>query len=416
VAASTTTIRSPEADAYEPLLRRHMPELDTIRGIAILAVIAYHAFYWSRDLQVFSGWQHQFLVMMSGGQFGVNLFFVLSGFLITGILLDSKESTDYYRRFYFRRALRILPAYYFTIFLLILFGLTSRGFLLMSLIYCSNLCALFGITFMSYAVLWSLSVEEHFYLLWPAAVRKLQTSKLLVLLCVVLIGCPLSRFLYHVHGAHTGHPVMFGYYTWNNADGLALGALVAILMRRPRWGRRETRALAGLFFLVALSLTVAGYPTILTRRTAIGEALQQVPWNLGCAGLLCVFLLIGTSSARRMVRSRFLIFFGRISYGLYLYQVIFLLGYQWAFSRLHLDTWIHPGPWYEIWLQALTAGAAAVVFSYCSRRYLEEPFLRLKDLPIFGERRDAVPALQLPALNPMENPELSKSRSKAAGR
>src|SRR5277367_1474170 len=102
----------------EPLLRSHMPELDALRGIAVIGVLFYHGLYWARDLTAYSPWQARLLELMSVGQFGVNLFFVLSGFLITGVLLDSTTRPDYFKRFYFRRALRILPAYYFTLLLL----------------------------------------------------------------------------------------------------------------------------------------------------------------------------------------------------------------------------------------------------------------------------------------------------------
>ena len=190
-----------------------MPELDTIRGLAILGVLLYHGFYWVRDLSLYTPWQRHFFTLMAPGQFGVNLFFVLSGFLITGILLDSRNRPDYYQRFYFRRALRILPAYYFTLLLLILFGLTSRGFLSMSLVYSSNMSPLFGIA-LSYPVLWSLAVEEHFYLIWPMAARRISTTKLLWLLCAILVLTPVSRFLYHEHAVATNTVgAGFGYYT-----------------------------------------------------------------------------------------------------------------------------------------------------------------------------------------------------------
>lgn len=81
------SLQSPRATSvYELLLRPHMPELDTIRGLAILGVLLYHGFYWTRDLRLYTPWQRHFLTLMAPGQFGVNLFFVLSGFLITGIL------------------------------------------------------------------------------------------------------------------------------------------------------------------------------------------------------------------------------------------------------------------------------------------------------------------------------------------
>ena len=224
---------APGTPALEPLLRSHMPELDSLRGLAILGVLLYHGLYWARDLSLYSPWQSRIFRLMAPGQFGVNLFFVLSGFLITGILLDSRTREDYFRRFYFRRALRILPAYYLTLLLLVLFKLTSLGFLLVSLAYSSNMAPLFGLA-ISYPVLWSLAVEEHFYLVWPAIVRRISTRILLWLLAALLVLSPVSRFFYfqpvlRVPGVRPG----FGSFTWNHLDGLALGAIVAILVRRP---------------------------------------------------------------------------------------------------------------------------------------------------------------------------------------
>lgn len=353
-----------------------MPELDTIRGIAILGVVLYHAFYWGRDLSVFPVWQRRFLLSMSPGQFGVNLFFVLSGFLITGILIDSKKRPDYYSRFYFRRILRILPAYYFTILLLILLGVTSRGFLLMSLAYCANLCGLFGIA-LSYPVLWSLAVEEHFYLVWPAVVKRFTEQKLIYVVSAIVIFSPVSRYLYHMHAAHTGTNTTSYYYTWNNADGLALGALVALLLRRPDWKRQQLRNLCIAFLVLVVLIVTIGYPESVTRRTPLGDALQFASCNLASAGLLGIFLLVGSSSWKSVVTPTPLIFLGKISYGLYLYHVLF---FRWVVPRIHFETWMHLSQWEGMWLRAFVAGGMAVVFSYLSRQYLEEPFLRLKDM------------------------------------
>src|SRR5208282_44091 len=109
----------------ESLLRSRMPELDTIRGIAVLLVLFFHGFGFRYGLQGLSGLPKLFVAATLPGWMGVNLFFVLSGFLITGILLDSKSKSDYYRSFYTRRALRILPLYYGV--LLILGILTRTG-------------------------------------------------------------------------------------------------------------------------------------------------------------------------------------------------------------------------------------------------------------------------------------------------
>jgi peptidoglycan/LPS O-acetylase OafA/YrhL len=139
----------------EPLLRREMPELDTIRGLAILGVLLYHGLYWNVNLSNFPSLERIILTGMWAGRMGVDLFFVLSGFLITGILLDSRNRQDYYRRFYARRALRILPAYLLILAILAVTKYTPLSFVLLSLIYLSNLTPLFGIP-IAYPVLWSL--------------------------------------------------------------------------------------------------------------------------------------------------------------------------------------------------------------------------------------------------------------------
>ena len=357
-----------------------MPELDTIRGVAILAVFFFHGLNLARDLSPYPPWQRHFLTLMAAGKFGVNLFFVLSGFLITGILLESRNRQDYYKKFYFHRALRILPAYYFTLLLLILFGLTSRGFLLMSLAYSSNLSPLLGFA-LSYPVLWSLAVEEHFYLIWPTAVRRISSTTLFSVLGTILVLGPIFRLLHHLHAVATNAWVAgFEHYTWNNLDGLALGAIVAILARRPGWDRRQMSRLSTVLIMSAIIILVAGYPYgILTRWTAVGEALQQVPWNLGFASMLGFSLLIGSGRWRRLAAPPFMVFFGKISYGLYLYHLMVFSGFEWFARQKKFTFPLNLSPWEQAWLRLVVVGTVSVVFAYLSRRYFEEPFLRLKN-------------------------------------
>lgn len=375
------------SDVYQPLLRPHMPELDSIRGLAILGVVFYHGLYWAKDMRLYSAWQRLFLSLMSSGQFGVNLFFILSGFLITGILLDSRSRHDFYKRFYFRRALRILPAYYATLLILVLFGLMSRGFLYMSLLYSSNLSLLFGIA-MSYPVLWSLAVEEHFYFLWPAAVRNLSPRSLTWVAGFILVLSPICRLSCHLH-AEAVHFVDTGcgFYTWNMADGLALGALIAMNMRKPGFKRRHMWAVTIFLFALGLLVSFAGLPFgITTRMSAVGEAFQYVPMNLWFGATLCLFLLIGSGPRKSWVTPRILTFFGEISYGLYLYHMLFFAGYQWLARRTNFESSLGLNPWDRTWTTLLVAGATSIIVAYLSRRYFEGPFLQLKDwLP---ERRD----------------------------
>ena len=186
----------------------------------------------------------------------------------------------------------------------------------------------------------------------------------------------------------------YGFYTWNNADGLALGAVIAQLLRKPGWGREQVGRLAAAFFVLACVIAGAGYPQILTRWTRIGEALQPVPWNLACGGLLCVFLLLGSSSWKRLVTPAPLAFLGTISYGLYLYHLLFFSVYAWMFRRFNLENSLHPGFSMQVWLRAAFVAVTAVAFSWISRKYLEDPFLKLKDTQpefLFPERSDLAP-------------------------
>ena len=141
-----------------PIVRSKMPELDTIRGIAILSVLFYHGFFWSNGVTGLQGAARLFVQLTRFGWLGVNLFFVLSGFLITGILVESKQRIDYYKRFYIRRALRILPAFYALLLVLALMPSQNGRYLFLSFFYLSNLAPLFAIP-MTYAMPLSLAVE-----------------------------------------------------------------------------------------------------------------------------------------------------------------------------------------------------------------------------------------------------------------
>jgi peptidoglycan/LPS O-acetylase OafA/YrhL len=146
-----------------------MRGLDVLRGIAILLVLIYHGFLFSAPRLVLGTPTLQSLYLLTGwGWLGVNLFFVISGFLITGILQDSRSSTQYFQRFYTRRALRILPAYLVTLFLLWGFHLVRLPYLLICVLFLANMPGLLLPTGTAlYGPLWPLAVEEQFYLVWP---------------------------------------------------------------------------------------------------------------------------------------------------------------------------------------------------------------------------------------------------------
>lgn len=337
-----------------------MPELDSIRGVAILGVLVYHGFYSSMDQGNISHWQRVLLTATWAGRLGVDLFFVLSGFLITGLLLDSRERPDYYRRFYWRRALRILPVY-----LAVLGGLAllryPPAFLLLSLAYMSNLAPLFGVG-IAYSVLWSLAVEEHFYFAWPMIVRKLSKGGLLWLSTAIVVVSPLLRLI----SLRYAHDFWFNGYTWNSADGLACGAILAILVRQ----RINDRKYLFRIVCAAMLLAAAFAPfAVVSRNQKMGAAFQVVPWHFLFVGVVGSCLLIGTSELKWLVQLPILRFFGFISYGLYLFHSLIFRGYD----RLLAST----GLW-DLIRRFLCVLLVAVLIAWLSRKYFEERFLQMK--------------------------------------
>jgi peptidoglycan/LPS O-acetylase OafA/YrhL len=363
-----------------PLLRPKMRELDSLRGIASVSVVLYHCFNWAlMNLSIYGSAQRLMIRLMAAGQFGVNLFFVLSGFLITGLLIDSKNRADYYKRFYIRRALRILPAYYAILVLLAVFQIASRRFLIASALYSANLAPLFGIP-ISYGVLWSLGVEEHFYLVWPAVIHRITLRTALAVSVAVITVSPVLRFVCALHAI----PRHFqgsecGFYTWNVADGLAYGAVLAIVMRAYSLQRGQLRWFSLFCLGLAGIVTLTGLPFgITTRLNAVGAALQGVPWDLASLGAIGLFILAGTGKLQRLVTPKSLLFLGDISYGLYLVHILVLIE-TWKFLA-----WVAPGflssqtPTMLLWVRFAIVGPVSVLLAYVSRWYFEEPLLKLK--------------------------------------
>lgn len=363
-----------------PVLRSRMPELDTIRGIAVLLVLFFHGFGFRYGIQSLSGFARLFVAATLPGWIGVNLFFVLSGFLITGILLDTKHKAGYFRTFYIRRALRILPLYYAV--LLFLAVLTRSGavnrqaswaFLGLSFFYLSNVTGLFGVA-MQYGVLWSLAVEEHFYLLWPAVVRSLSRQRVVIAGVVICVLCPCLRGFYSIR-----HYDMGTGYTWLVADGLATGAVLAAWARGP-WGTRSCMVLVTKVLLaVGLAMFGFGYPFGISRASRfLGSTLRETALNLFFAGVISFALLAGTSRWKALVDRPVLRFFGEISYCVYLiHMLVFDLEDRflpYVFPRLATAA----GNFGVMILQFSLAAGFTVGVSYLSRRYFEEPFLRLK--------------------------------------
>jgi peptidoglycan/LPS O-acetylase OafA/YrhL len=357
------------------IVRPKMPELDSLRGVAILLVVFYHGFFWSNGLVGLSGAAKIFVSLTRFGWLGVNLFFVLSGFLITGILVDSKAQEHYFRRFYVRRALRILPAFYGLLLILLFIPSQSRAYLLLSFFYLSNLASPLGIP-MTYTMLWSLAVEEHFYFVWPVAVRVLSGRVLLSFAAAIVCAEPFLRAWYFFRGWPEGS----GYLTWLVADGLAMGAILAMIVRFPQFTRKRLTLFIAAMLGIAGSMAIFGAQYgILTQRRLLGASLLLTVAQLFFLGGLGLTLFLGTGKWRRLVNIPVLQFFGEISYGLYLIHWLFFAGYDAIVFRLWPSP--HPalGKMTLMSVRFVCAAGLASIAAFLSRKYFEGPFLRLKN-------------------------------------
>lgn len=351
-----------------------MPELDSLRGVAIIGVIFLHGFYWQYSKLHFGKMAGLFLNLTQPGWLGVNLFFVLSGFLITGILLDSAHRDDYYKRFYIRRSLRILPAYYTLLFLLGILRQARIGYLGLALVYMANVTEFFGVT-QAYGPLWSLAVEEHFYLLWPTIIHRLSRRGVAAAALAVCAAVPLFR------GASfsLGHKTGLGTYTWFVADGLASGALIAVYLRTTVT-RSQVRRTCVILMLTGVLLGIAGGPFgIATRDRLLGAAFQYTIINIIFSGILLSSLVVGTASWGKAINNSILGFFGYISYGLYLIHLLVFRLYD-AICQSFVPSLEPRNFHFELVVLRFTvAASAAVAIAYVSRVHFEQWFLEFKD-------------------------------------
>lgn len=381
----------------------HLPALDGLRGVAILLVLMDHF----TRLQPSTALERLLSRGATVGWVGVDLFFVLSGFLITGILLDAKGGEQSFRNFYLRRACRIFPLYYGYLLLLFL-GLPHMGVLSSEEVrnlldtqgwywsYLSNvMIALVGSWDpipMETLHFWSLAVEEQFYLLWPLVVWTLPERRLKSVCVGAMVGSLLLRLV--LHGA--GQPGLVLYVlTPTHLDPLAVGAWLAIASREAggiarfsRWSRPLVLGSAG---GVAAVMMTAGGPVV----NSLG--MQSVGYPLLavlCGGLLLAALTApGTSKLTRLWRSRLLGFFGRRSYALYvLHPLLLLLAVRWGYDVPDFASRFGSQLVGQACFAALLTAASAGV-AFVSWHLWEEPFLRLKS---YFPMRDSSPLLLQP--------------------
>ena len=369
--------------------RFYLPELDVLRFFAFFGVFVFHLppsgmwFFWSYGV---------FGDLGIAGVFGVDLFFTLSGFLITSLLLRERDETGdiNLKAFYARRTLRIWPLYYFAIGLTFLLTRLPPSLLsaplwgnmfppMQASIYFFLAIFLFNFDFgnggssghfpVMYP-LWSISVEEQFYLVWPWLARYLPRKRIVLAPIVMLAIAAVAHMV--------SLPLKL---TWNNTftrlDPIAIGILIALL---PRFELRPLMRLALIVVGIASWVVAVRYCSmplqVSTAEVAIGYPLVAI----GSGAIVVAILGIQTFRSGSAV-ARALIYLGKISYGLYVYNPIaktagYIILYRWvlpasaAAGRPQWETWTA----FVVFVFGLNVAMAAA-----SYRWLEAPFLRLKE-------------------------------------
>lgn len=363
--------------------QRRIPELDGLRGMAILLVMVGHYFsvpgvgsvsllngYWFR-----LGWT------------GVDLFFVLSGFLIGGILLEARGSSNYFKTFYARRFFRIIPLYYAWILLYVILAPVLRIFLsekigpvqqvdgsiLAHLFFVQNFHEFLkpGASFWWFSSTWSLAVEEQYYLVAPLLVRYLSKRSLAVVLTLVTLAAPILRFVvrnYFADGAWLAYRLMPC-----RADALALGMLAALIWSSPSaraWLEKHTLILYAiftfLFYGVAYLWRWYSDPMLLLTQTAGYTVIA-----LFFAVLLLIVLTERSFFLSGVMRLGFLRELGGISYCVYIiHTAVYFFCHQLILHTLPAVTDV-PAAGVTFLAALLTYGIAKL-----SWKYFEQPQLR----------------------------------------
>ena len=308
------------------------------------------------------------------GQSGVVLFFVLSGFLITRILLNTKGSKNYFKNFFIRRSLRILPLYY--IFLLIHYYLAplilkteipNFSLQIYHYLFLQDFAMTFNWLYSGPGHFWSLAVEEHSYLFWPFVIIITPKKQLLkVILSIIVISILIRALMLNYN--YNGY-----FFTFTRFDALAIGAILSLLELRYRFSHKYLSR----YIILLIGILI---PSVLMWTMFSGSGNNTIQIFKYLVIGFTFFSIIGMvlsikdkSVINKILESRFFRYSGKISYGLYVYHpLIFLILLKYCNTHILL-------------LNFVICFSLTYLISTLSYRYFENPFLKLKKYFVYNK-------------------------------
>jgi peptidoglycan/LPS O-acetylase OafA/YrhL len=363
------------AEAYTG--RFYRPELDALRFFAFLGVFVFHAAPRTIDFYDAAGYPHwlsNFLISVFGaGAYGVDLFFALSAYLITSLMLREKAATGNLdlRSFYVRRILRIWPLYLSFVAFSAVAPLWTpaqklpfhyvAGFTLLA----GNWIYVFYGLPASFAIpLWTVSIEEQFYLSWPLAFRKLSVRGMAIVAVSLLVTANVWRIILAASGAASQ---AMEYNTFTRLDPIALGILIALVGNRlpqfTRWQRSALLACGMASWIAVYGFSVLYHPDPANQwRSVLGHPVTAL------ASAAILLSVIG--SQHSLLKNKQLLYLGKISYGLY---VIHEFAHFCAIRLVHASTPL------MVLVQSCVGLVLTILLAAASYRWLESPFLKLKE-------------------------------------
>lgn len=350
----------------------HIAELDGFRGIAAVAVFFHHISFASvdRTSNLWNPLIKSICSVSAYGLYGVDLFFVLSGYLITSILLKDRGYDDYYFNFYWKRALRILPLYLISLAVAWLWFRASKGGVLVSVFFMANFGRLLHVNIAG--PYWSLAIEEQFYLVWPRIVRRLTVDRIRKIAFSLVVVEPILRL---VDARFHHYDFLFTFF---RCDGLAFGALLACQLHGLKKEKTayevktKRRRFLGLFLIGVAFLALAIHLMHTPRYMMQGSALILSALNLCFYCSIRITVEDSGSTYLAIFRSVPLVFFGEISYCMYMSHTYVMRFY---------DRWrgaLITGHASDYWVRMVTIFCVTIALSIVSRYTIELPAMSLR--------------------------------------